>query len=151
MTTKTAKKEPVADLFDKAISSYEQALKSGVKLQEEALKVLTDLFNEAGLPEEVQAKMQTVAAESIPVAQKNLQDALKLIEQNSKASLSLLEQAIKCAPVESITDGQTKTKELWESSLNVLRANTEATAKANAKALESWTEFVRKSAVVCSS
>ena len=48
MTDKT--KTPASEMFDQALKNYEQALRTGVKVQEEAGKCWTKLLNQAASP-----------------------------------------------------------------------------------------------------
>ena len=144
MTEKT--ESPVTELFEQAMKNYEQALKTGVKLQEEAGKCFTNIFSQAAVPQEWQKKINAALEESFPVAQKNLEENLKLVEQNSRVSLDLLKQGAEAAQSVSLADAQAKLQKLWLNSLNALQSNAQALAQTNTRLVETWTKFVRKSA-----
>jgi hypothetical protein len=135
---------PVSELFEQAMKNYEQALRTGVKLQEEAGRCFTNLFNQTTVPQEWQKKVNAAIEETFPVAQKNLEENLKFMEQNSRVSLDLFKQAAEAAQSVSFADAQAKLQKLWQSSLNALQNNAQAIAQANSKFMESCTAFVRK-------
>src|SRR6185369_5535722 len=67
--TAEEKTKPITDLFDQATKNYEQLLKSGIKLQQDSAKWLTNVVGEAGSPE-IQKKIKGIADDLIPQAQK---------------------------------------------------------------------------------
>jgi hypothetical protein len=142
MTEKT--ESPVSELFEQAMKSYEQALKTGVKLQEEAGKCFANLFNQTPVPQEWQKRVNAAIEETFPVARKNLEENLKFVEQNSRVSLDLFKQAVEATQSVSFADAQAKLQKLWQSLLNALQNNVQAMAQANSKFMESCTAFARK-------
>lgn len=143
MTTEQ-KAKPVTDLFEQAMKSYEQALKTGVKMQEESTKVFSNLISQATSPQDWQKQMKSVADDFVPQTQKAVDEGLKLIEQTSKASVDLLKKAVAAGQPTSATDAQAKMLGLWESSLNAMRDTAVSVTQANNKAIESWLAFANK-------
>jgi hypothetical protein len=76
--------------------------------------------------------------------QKGMEENLKLVEQNSRASVDLLKKAMDAGKADTLSGGQVKMQELWDASLEALRANTTAINQVNAKWVESWMRFVPK-------
>lgn len=138
------KTKAVTDLFEQAMKSYEQALKTGLKLQEESTRMWTGLFSQAGTPPDWQKKSKALSEDAVAQTQKNLEECLKLIEQNSRASVELLKKAVAASQATSVQDGQTKLIGLWESSLNTLRDSALSVSQANARAVEAWMGLARK-------
>lgn len=135
-----------AELMEQAIETYEAALKSGVKVQEEFAKWCADLLTGMGPPQEWQKKMREATLDALPLAQKNVQEAVQMMNQNAETSMKLLKSAFEAAQSQSAQETQAKTTELWEASLAALRKNTQAVIQANAKAVESWADLARKGA-----
>src|SRR2546421_3753256 len=110
--------KPVSELFEQAMSSYEQAFRTGLRLQEESGKWWTTLFEQNGPSHEWQKTMRTMANELLPEAQKRMEDGLRFVEQNSRASLELLKLFKKSAvPVNNpLAESQTKLLSFWEAS-----------------------------------
>jgi BMFP domain-containing protein YqiC len=135
---------PGTELFDQAMKSYEQALRTGVRLQEDTARWWTNLLNQSTWSQDWQRQVSTVMSQAIPTAQKNLEDSLRLVDQGSKTSLNLLKRAMDGTRSSAGSEVQSQVQELWQSSLNVLQSNMHAITESQAKAMESWTEFVRK-------
>jgi hypothetical protein len=145
MTTED-KTKPATDLFEQAIKNYEQALKTGLKLQEDSLRMWTGLVNQPTAPQDLQKRVKALTDEIIPQTQKAIEDNLKLVEQNSRSSIELLKKAATVAQATTVQDAQSKFLGFCEASLNAVRDTTVAVTQANAKAVESWVGYVRKSA-----
>lgn len=143
MTTE-GKTKPVSDLFEQALKSYEQALKTGLKLQEESAKIFLGSVNQGG-PADVQKKFKTIADEAIPQVEKVVDEGLKLIEQNSRTGLDLFKKAVAATQATSVQDAQAKGLALYEGCLDAVRATATAVTQASNKAAEGWLGYVRRS------
>jgi hypothetical protein len=82
--------------------------------------------------------------ETIPLAQKQADDALKLIEKGTRQSLDLLSEAFEAGAAATPAEAQARLEKLWESSLTTLRDNAEAMLHANAHLMESWAAIAKK-------
>lgn len=144
MTTED-KTKPVTEMYEQAMKNYEQALKTGLKMQEESAKIWTGILNQGTSPQDWQKKTKAIADDIIPQTQKAVDDGLKVIEQNSRTSVELLKKAVAAGQATSVQDAQTKLLSFWETSLNAMRDSAVAVTQANNKALENWVAYVRKS------
>jgi hypothetical protein len=145
MTTEE-KTKPACDLYDQAMKNYEQALKTGLKLQEDSVKVLTGLLNQPTAPQDLQKRVKALADEVIPQTQKNIEDNLQLVEQTTRTSIELLKKATAATQATTLHDAQSKFLGFCEASLSAVRDTAVAVTQANAKALESWMVYARKCA-----
>jgi hypothetical protein len=143
MSDKT--KTPRSDLFDQAVKNYEQALKTGVRLQEECGKWWTNVLSQTTRPQDWQKNAASALHEAFPAAEKNMEETLRLMERNSRGSLDLLKQATEAAQSTSFADGQARLQKLWQTSLELLQHNAQAITQANIKLVETWTQLARKS------
>jgi hypothetical protein len=143
MTTED-KTRPVTDLFEQAMKNYEQAFKTGLKLQEESTRCWTNLFSQGPSTQDCQKKFKNIADELIPQTQKSIDECLKLIEQNGRVSVEVLKKAVAAGQSASVQEAQSRFLGLWESSLNGLRENAVALTQSHTRAVESWIECVRK-------
>ncbi len=134
----------VSDLFNQAVSTYVAALETGSKAQEEVADWWSKTLKEAGTVEDLQKRMQAFATGSMPLAQKNAEECIEVMQKNMQASLDLLKQAFESGQAESVAEVQSKTRDLWEASLKAMRENTEAVVKANARAMEGWAELMNQ-------
>jgi len=139
--------KPVSELFEQAMNSYEQAFRTGLRLQEESSKWWTAILEQTGPTRDWQKTLRTMASEMLPEAQKRMEDGLRMVEQNSRASLELLrlvKKAVEVPQANPIAETQTRLLSFWEASLNSVRDSAQAVAQANTQALESWMELFRK-------
>lgn len=142
---KTENKTPT-ELFEEALKHYETAVKAGLKLQQETTETWSRMLKEAGLPEEWYTRFKETTERSLPLVQKNAEETLQLIEANSKSSVEMLKMAMAGLQSKTLEEGQARTKELWEASLQNLRENAKAVVQANARMMENWNGFVRSMA-----
>ena len=142
MTDKT--KTPASEMFDQALKNYEQALRTGVKLQEEAGKNWTRLLNQTVSPQDLQKQLTAMANDVFPATQKSLEACLDLLEQNSRASVDLLKKGLEAAQTTGVSETQGKMVEFCESSLKSLKSNAQAIVDINAKTMDSWISLVKK-------
>jgi polyhydroxyalkanoate synthesis regulator protein len=132
--TKTA-----TDLFEEAYKSYDQALKTGIKVQEDTVKMWKDLLSKTSSPTEFQAKFTEMVESVFPAAKKRMEEALKSVEENYKTSTSLLQQAMQIWQPGSVAETQNRIQGLWETSLSAARTNVQNVVKTNQQILDAWT------------
>lgn len=142
MTTKTETR--MTSLFDQAVQTYGDALKSGVKMQEEVSRWWTDMMDQAGPMQEWQKRSRAMVSEAIPAAQKNAEEWMRVIEQNYRRSMDLFKKAIDGEQPSGTAELQSKTQELWEASVELVRENAQSMAQANMKMMETFAEVLRK-------
>ena len=135
MASKAETSSRACGAFDEAVATFNDAVKAGVKAQEEIGKWWSDALDQAGAGEHWQKKSKAVLSEAIPAAQKNAEEWLKLVEQNYKRSLALFKKAWDVQPADA-GEMRAKSQELWEESLELVRDNAQAMAQANAKFME---------------
>jgi len=139
MTDKT--KPPVFELFEEAMKNYDQALQSGIKLQEDTARWWTECMTKAVAPQEWQKRVQALASDTIPIMQKRMEESLRVVEQSARTSLDLLKQALDTVQSDSAASAQSKLQDLWEASLQAFRNNAQALTQANARVIESWSQL----------
>ncbi len=137
-------KNPASEMFDQGLKNYEQALRTGLKVQEEAGKCWTKLLNQAASPQDLQKQFASMANDVIPATQKSMEGCLELLEQNSRASVELVKKGMEAAQATNLPDMQARVADFCESSLKSLKANAQAIIDLNGKAMDSWMTFVKK-------
>lgn len=150
-TTSREKSTPpetvVSELTEKALKNCEQAVRTGLKLQEEAVVWWTKLINQTTVGQDWQKPLHTatsLADKLMPEAQKRMEEVLSFMEKNSRAGADLMQKAVDAAQTPVISDSQTKWMEFWSASLGAVRTSTEELTQIGAKAIDSWVDFVRK-------
>jgi len=140
--------KPLSEAADKAMKNYEQAVRTGLKLQEEAAHLWTNLLNQSASPQDWQKRFSgatAVANGVLPAAQKRMEEVLDLMEQNTKASTELFKKAADVCQTSTLPECQSKWLDLCTASVDLARSNFEAITQINSRAVDSWLNYVRKS------
>ena len=82
------------DLFRQAIGAWESAVESGVKMQEQSAKWVREMFCNSNSLTEWYNKGQTVAGETIVKAQENIDEAIRVVNQQAESSVRLMQKAL---------------------------------------------------------
>lgn len=135
---------PGAEMFDQAVKGYEQALRTGVRLQEDAARWWTNFFQQSSYTQDWQRQMSSVVSQAIPTAQRNLEESLRLVDQSCKTGLNLLKRAVDAPRNNAASDMQSQVQEIFQSSINVMQSNMQAITESQARVMESWTQFMRR-------
>jgi hypothetical protein len=136
--------ERTNDVLGQTIENFENALKTGVKMQEDYARWFTETLGDLGSPQDWQGKVQAVLNEAIQMAQRNVDEGVRMMNQNTKTVMEMVQRALDVRQVSSTADAQAKTREIWETALGALRTNTEAVVQANSRMLESWSGLATK-------
>jgi hypothetical protein len=137
-------KPPVNELFAEAMKNYEQALKAGLKLQEEAGKCWSGLLAQSAGARDWQKQAGATLDEIFQTTQQRMAETMQYVEQNSRTSLALLKQATEVVQSTSVAEGQAKVQKLGQTWLEALQSNTQAMTQSNTKFMETWADFVKK-------
>jgi hypothetical protein len=134
--------ETVNELFHEAMRNYENALKSGIELQEESVNLWKSLLTQLGSPEDFQGKLEAMQAEVFPTARKRMEEFVELFNRSSNQTLELFEKSMNVYQAKSVTDAQRRLQDLMESSLATLRSNVHTAMNTNAKIITSWKDML---------
>lgn len=137
-------KVPASEVFDQALKNYEQALRAGIKVQEEAAAYWSKLLNQASARPAVQKQMTSLANEIIPPTQKYMEGCLSILEQNSRASVELMKKGVEAVQTANPVECQNKVMDFCESSLKAVKTQSQAIVDLNAKAVDSWVAMMKK-------
>lgn len=140
-------KIPFTEMADQAMKNYEQALRAGLRLQEEATRFWSGLLNQSPPAPDWQKRFQSFAAAGngmFPANQKRMEEMLDLAEKNGRTGADLLKKAVSAAQAPAIAESQSKWMEVWTSSLSAARSNTEAMAQISCRAIDSWIDLLQK-------
>jgi hypothetical protein len=145
------KKNPMSDMAEQVVKNYEQALRSGLKMQQEAGQWWSNWAAQSAPPTDWQKRFtsySTVVNEFVPATGKRMEEVLDLMERNTRTGTELLRKAADAAQAPVIADSQAKWMEFWTSSLGAVRSSGEAIAQINGKAIDAWIDFVQKNTEV---
>jgi hypothetical protein len=144
MATATATQNS-EDVVRQAIGAWESAVDSGVKMQEEYAAWLRQMCCNSESLSEWYNKGQALAGETIVKAQENIDEAVRLMNQQAEASMKLIQKAIEIRQNDSATsDAPLRFTEWWETAFEAMRTNSQAVLKANSHMLTTWSELARK-------
>lgn len=131
-------------LFDQAVRSFGDAIKAGVKMQEDATRWWSDTLEKSSPLADWQKRSLAGVKEAIPVAQKNAEEFLRLVEGNYRKSVDLLKRAFETRDADTIADLQGRIQELWEGSMKMVKEAAQTVAQNNVKMMEFYAELLRK-------
>ena len=141
MPTAQSMKQDAEKLMDEAVTTFQTAINTGVKLQEEAMKIVTETVHEYASPEATQKFNTVLKEQTIPATQKNMQEMLDLMNQNASSSLDLLKKSLEVGQGANLEDVQQRTCALWEDTLSVMRKNSQALVQSNQRIVDSFTQL----------
>ena len=86
----------------------------------------------------------------MPQTQRRMEEAMELMEKNSRTGAELVKKAVDAAQSPVPAESQAKWIEFWTASLKATQANAEAVAQLGARAMNSWIQFIQKNSEVTS-
>lgn len=144
MSTATSTASQASELYEQAIETFEKAVKTGIKIQEDSAKWLSSVMDDMRSPRNWQKRTQVAMDKVMPVATQNFEEALKLLNQNTRTSVELARKALEAGQGEALGDIQGKVREMWETVLEAVRANAQAAVQTNARILQTLEEIGQK-------
>ncbi len=139
-------KVPGSELFDQALKNYEQTLRNGLKLQEEAGRWWTNLLNQASSVSDLQKRVTALTNEVVAPSQKRMEEYLGLIEENNRTNVELLKEALDLAQTTAPAEYQSKALDFCEASVKAVQANAQAVTQIQGRMIDSWLGFIKKNA-----
>ena len=139
----------MAEMADTLRKNCEQALRTGLKLQEEAGRWWSSVLNPATCAQQWQEQVNAAtrtANSLLPLTQKPMSEMIDFIEKSTQSTAELVKKASQAVQAPALAESQTKWTEFWTASLSVARSNAKALSQINTRAIDSWTQFLRKNA-----
>jgi hypothetical protein len=136
----TATQTNLTELYRNALEQFESALKTGVKIQEESIKMLTSWAKEPPLMPDWTQKAQANFMEAISAMPERYEEAMRLMNEHSKNAMELLHKGFEAGRSTNLAEAQENVRELWEMTLGVLRNNIHSLLKTQSKAVQKWEE-----------
>ena len=140
-----------SEMADTMLKNYEQALHTGIKLQEEAGRWWSSVLNQTGFTQDWQKRITNLAemaSSLVPLTQKRMEELIELLEKNNRTSAELVKKAMDAAQTPALAESQAKWLDVWTSSMGAVRSNTEAVSEISSKAIDGWINFVRRNTEV---
>jgi hypothetical protein len=138
----TATQSNVSEMFQHALEQFESALKTGVKIQEEAIKQLSTWAKEPPLMQGWTQRAQSAMMEAMSAAPQQMEESMRLMNEQTQSAMDLLHKAFELNRSANLVEAQNKMGELWESTLGIMRNNIHAFLKTQSQAMQKWEEMV---------
>ena len=141
------KANPFQDMADQAVKNCEQAMKNGLKFQEEAGRWWSNMAGQPGSAQDWPKRFSNatnLATNFTAAAQKRAEELLDLAEKNARAGAELTKKAADAMQTTNVTESQHKWMEFWTASFGVVRSSSESMVEISGRALDSWVDFVQK-------
>jgi len=139
----TTTESGLGELYAQWARMFESSMKSAAMIQEESARWLAGVADGMSSPQAWQKRSREVMQQTMAVAQKNLEEASRLMVHNANAGMELLEKACNGRVAENGAEAQARTQAVMESALGTLRSNDQAVVQANSRLVESWAEAAR--------
>ena len=137
----------VAEMTEAFRQTCEQALRTGLKFQEESGRWSTAVFNSANCVQNWQEQLKAVthtANSLLPLVQKPIGEIIDLAEKNRQSSADLMKKAMNASRACGLAESQPKWSDFWTTSLGAVQANNEALTQISSRMLDSWADFMQK-------
>jgi hypothetical protein len=147
----TATQTNLNELYRNALEQFESALKTGVKIQEESIKLMTTWAKEPPLMPNWTQKAQSNFMEMISAMPERYEEALRMMNEQSKTAMELLHKGFEASRSTNVPEAQENVRELWEMTLGVLRTNIHSLLKTQSQVVQKWEEMAGCMSGACES
>lgn len=135
--------DTMSNLFRQANETFQNAMQTGLKMQQEMLSAWTKPFTAE--TENFQERGRKMIDASVKMVQKNFEESQRLADTQYRQSLDLLKKAFDAAKPGDKNDLFENTKTLWQQTMDTMRHNAEQLAKTNTTVIENWSDLVHHS------
>jgi hypothetical protein len=121
----------------------ERARRTGQRVQDEAGQWLDRMLAQTAEWQKQATNLTSLTNRMLPMAQERMEDAMALLEKNTRAGTDLLNKAMAAAQTANLAESQAKWLDFWTASMKALQTNVESVTEISANAIDSWIHFVR--------
>lgn len=140
-TTEEAR-EHLRNSAETAYRTYEETTQAGQRIQDQAGAWWSKVMNSEWQKQVI--SFSEIATETLPLAQRNVDQMMKLVDKTCRSGVDLLKKAVEVMPTQGNGDLQSAWMELWVSGNRAAQMNSHALMELGTTAIDSWTQFVRK-------
>lgn len=133
----------MTELIDQAAQTFGTALQTGMRMQSEAARWWSDMFQEANPLQRLQHRAQGMMTEILPNAHQNAGQFFSWFDRGYHTTLELFSRAMDSSQSHSYFEAQRRMMELWQASLGIMRANVQAMTQLNGRMVESWARMAQ--------
>ena len=113
-------------------------------MQEESADWLREMLSNTSSLSEWYNKGQVAAGQTIVKFQENIDEAIRVINQQAESSVRLMQKAVDARQSDAGPDAEARLTDWWEAAMEAMRTNSQALLKANSHVLNAWSELARK-------
>jgi hypothetical protein len=124
-------------------SMTDRARKTGQRVQDEAEQWLDRMLAQTADWQKHVTNFAALTNRMMPLAQERMEDAMTLLEKNTRAGTELLHKAMAAAQTANFAESQAKWLEFWTASMKALQGNVQSVTELSSNAIDSWIHFVR--------
>ena len=135
-------------MFDQATQALDTAMQAGARLQGEAIRWWSGIFQGARALPGKQRPTQNLMTEIIPGAQKNVDQYRMLFDHSYHRSLDLLRRALEASQCQSYGEAQRRMLDLWQASIGNLQSSAQELTQINTRVMQTWSEAAERNAPV---
>ena len=144
-TTQT-KTENTQDMFENANNSFRSAIDAGMKFQRDTFDMMTKAFNFGGFNfGDVNERVEENTTEAVNMVRKNAEQTQKAFDESCKNGLGMIRKNFDMMKNED-KDMVARATDMWTAGFDALKSNVDTTAKTATQVMETYSEFVNKSA-----
>lgn len=141
---KEYEKNPMMEMVEQGMKSYEQFFGTGLKFQEQASQYWSALCNPVNATKaQKRVSVAAMVEEVVPLAQKRMEEVVDLMDKNAQASAELTRKAVEAVDANA-TERHIKWAEFWKTSLKAVRTNADDMMQMNVRAVDGWVDLIQK-------
>jgi hypothetical protein len=122
-------------LFEQAYRAFGDSLKVAMKAQEDAVKFWSGIATKL-------SPAQNLAVDWMPVAQRNADEYLRLLEASYRRNADLLKKVLHAQNGHDVESPE-KGRDLWDASVQVANANVQDMAATQLRVAQAWTDVLK--------
>jgi hypothetical protein len=123
--------ETMSDMADRA-------RRTGQRVQDEAGQFWDRVLSQTADWQKQVTNFASLTNRMIPLTQQRMEDAMTLLEKNTRAGTELLHKAMAAAQTANLAESQAKWLEFWTSSMKALQGNVESVTEISNNAIDSF-------------
>ena len=136
----SASSQTINEVLNESMRGYEKVLKTGVELQEQSIRLWSDLLARIGSPEQFQSKIAELNADFLPAFRKQLEEVLGASNLVSNQSVALLRKSTGLLEATSLPDAQRRIQDYLEALMGATRVNVHLALNTTARMMNFWNE-----------
>lgn len=140
MMTETT--ETVTNIFKQATETFQNAMQTGARFQQEAFKNFVQPLTSTDNFEDFRTRTKKMSDATIKFAQKNFDESQRLLDTQYRTGMDLLKKTFETTKPAENHELFEATRTLWEDSFQAMKSTIEQFNKTNSQVVENITQFV---------